>query len=170
MKNFNMFQQNNFYSILTILFICLFMQGCFSPKEKKSEINPTSDHMDNYYDSINTLIPSELIDSKWEYQVVENCISYILFNEESKYDEYNCERDYNRNGIYNISNDTISLIELDLVSNLPDETRVAPIARNNYLFMGDSLKYISREVLKNGECVHIYTPSQKIVYFKHNHR
>lgn len=115
-------------------------------------------------------LPS-LVNTKWEYKVAEGCISYIAFKADSTYEDYNCERDYPFSGKYEIKNDTIYLIEIDLASNVPSVNK-----KNNYkkvitrrsklINKGKFLQYVSWEAFKNKKWSEAVTPPNEIRYKK----
>ncbi len=107
-----------------------------------------------------------MLDTKWECLVYEDCISYITFKSDSTYEDYNCERDYPFFGKYEVKKDTIYLIEIDLASELPGETRKVIIGRSKYLFKEESLKYISWEDFKNDKWSNIIFLTSDIFFKK----
>ncbi|GAP68177.1 hypothetical protein BA6E_102175 [Bacteroidales bacterium 6E] len=112
-----------------------------------------------------------LINTKWEYKVAEGCVSYITFKKNGTYENYNCEMDYPYSGKYEIKNDTIYLLEIDLESNVPSINK-----RNNYkkvitrrsklVNKGDSLWYVSWEAFENKKWSKPITPPNEIFYKK----
>ena len=91
-----------------------------------------------------------LVNTKWEYKVVENCISYIIFKEDGTYEDYSCERSYHYSGRYEIKKDTITLIEIDLLSNVlsvneENNYKTGIICRNKLIYKRNFLQYISSE-------------------------
>lgn len=112
-----------------------------------------------------------LANTKWEYKVADGCVSYISFKKDMKYIDYNCEMDYPYSGKYEIVNDTIYLIELDLISNLPNVNK-----KNNFkkvvkrriklIKNGDSLLYFSWEAFENKKWAENNIISNKIFYKK----
>lgn len=114
---------------------------------------------------------NSLINTKWEYKVAEGCISYISFKKNGTYENYNCEMDYPYSGKYEIKNDTIYLIEIDLKSNVPSINK-----KNNYkkvitrrsklVNKGDSLRYVSWEAFENKKWSEPITPPNEIFYKK----
>ena len=115
-----------------------------------------------------------LITNKWEYKFAEDCISNILFRADGTYENYNCERDYPYSGIYKIKRDTIYLIEIDLLSDVPsineeNNYKTGIICKNKLIYKGSFLQYVSWESYDpenkkwSGDIVF---PSNKIFYIK----
>ncbi len=112
-----------------------------------------------------------LVNTKWEYKVAEGCLSYITFKKNGTYENYNCEMDYPYSGKYEIKNDTIYLIEIDLESNVPSVNK-----KNNYkkvitrrsklVNKGDSLQYFSWEAFENKKWSEPIMPPNEIFYKK----
>jgi len=92
-----------------------------------------------------------LINTKWEYKVAEGCINYVYFNNDSTYENYNCEIDYPFSGKFQVKNDTIYLIEIDLASELPGETQKIIKSRCKGILKDGKLKFINNEDLINGK-------------------
>ncbi|THF52778.1 hypothetical protein E6C50_00775 [Flavobacterium supellecticarium] len=91
-----------------------------------------------------------LVNTRWEYTVAEDCISYITFKADGTYENYNCEMNYPYSGKYEIKKNTITLIEIDLLSNVPsvneeNNYKTGIIRRNKFVNNGKSLQYISWE-------------------------
>ncbi|MEO4005318.1 hypothetical protein [Flavobacterium sp. CAU 1735] len=91
-----------------------------------------------------------LANTRWEYTVAKDCISYLTFKADGTYEEYNCERDYPYSGKYKIQKDTIHLIEIDLLSDVPsvneeNNYKTGIIRRNKLIYKGPFLQYISSE-------------------------
>ncbi|HRB71734.1 hypothetical protein [Flavobacterium sp. WV_118_3] len=91
-----------------------------------------------------------LVNTKWEYKFLEHCISSIIFKADGTYENYNCEMNYPYSGKYEIKKDTITLIEIDLLSNVLSvneennyKTRI--IRKNKLVNKGEYLQYISWE-------------------------
>jgi hypothetical protein len=107
-----------------------------------------------------------LINTKWEYKVVDGCISYIIFKTDCTYEDYNCERDYPFNGKYKLKQDTIYLTEIDLLSDLSEEKREVIKGRSKYLYKEEYIEYISWEAYENKKWSEPIKPPQKIYYKK----
>ncbi|MBA3706139.1 MAG: hypothetical protein H0W84_09640 [Bacteroidetes bacterium] len=112
-----------------------------------------------------------LVNTKWEYKVAEDCVSYITFKKDSTYENYNCEMNYPYSGKYEIKNDTIYLIEIDLASNVTSVNK-----KNNYkkvitrrsklINKGESLQYVSWEAFKDKKWSEATIPPKEILYKK----
>ena len=121
--------------------------------------------------SCNTQEKNLLINTKWEYTVTKDCVSYISFMANGTYEDYDCERDYSFSGKYEITNDTIYLIEIDLESNLPDINE-----ENNYkkvitrritlINRGQYIQYVSWEAFENNKWLEPISPPNDIFYKK----
>jgi len=91
-----------------------------------------------------------LVNTKWEYKFLEYCSSYLTFKADGTYENYNCERDYHYSGKYEIKKDTIYLIEIDLLSDVPsvneeNNYKTGIICRNKLIYKGSFLQYVSWE-------------------------
>ncbi len=112
--------------------------------------------------------PNPLKNTKWEHKVAEGCISYIDFETDSTYEDYDCEMSYPFSGKYQRKNDTVYLIEIDLATDLPGEKREVIKGRSKYLLSGELLQYISWEEFENKKWQTATLPPQKILYKKLN--
>jgi hypothetical protein len=97
---------------------------------------------------------SMLTKSKWVYVFDPECY-YLIFKQDSTYKEYNCELDYFFEGKYKISKDSLFLIEYDLASQLPNETRIINTAIYTCVYRKDTLKFINRKTIEDGKVIEI---------------
>lgn len=110
--------------------------------------------------------PLTLANTKWEYKVAEGCVNYIYFNNDSTYEDYNCEIDYPFSGRYQIRKDTIYLIEIDLASNLPNEKRRVIKSKTKGILKNDRLKFFDRENIIDGKWIKSGTKSIEEILYK----
>ncbi|THF52784.1 hypothetical protein E6C50_00805 [Flavobacterium supellecticarium] len=91
-----------------------------------------------------------LVNTKWEYKVAKNCISYLTFKADGTYEDYSCERYLTYSGKYEIKKDTITLFEIGFESEVPsvneeNNNKKVTTCRNKLIYKGRLLQYISSE-------------------------
>jgi len=117
------------------------------------------------------IFPS-LVNTKWVCNITEECTNYIAFNKDSTYVFYSCEIDYPFSGKYEVNNDTLYLVEIDLASDVLREN-----IKNNYkediksrvkgILKDEMLKFFDKEDFIDGKWVKVkYQPSKEILYMQ----
>jgi hypothetical protein len=97
---------------------------------------------------------------------IPDCIDTLAFKQDGTYKQDNSELNYYFQGKYTTSKDTIFLIEYDLASNLPGEKRIVNTAISTYIYMTDSLKFISYQPIEDGQIVSTYYPENPVYYYR----
>ena len=111
-----------------------------------------------------------LVNTRWEYKVNEDCINYVYFKENNDYEDYNCEITYPFSGKYEFKKDTIYLIEIDFISDLPENTKKDIKSRMKGIIQNDQLKFFDREDFIDEKWVKPkLNPIPEIFYKKVNH-
>ena len=115
-------------------------------------------------DTSDNIDVNKLMQNKWYCIVGPDCVSYITFHQDFKYEEENCEWGLLFNGNYEISNDSIILYEYDLDSNSPDENEIVNTQIYTYVYQGDRIKLVNNKTIKDGAVVNIYFPDSIFYY------
>lgn len=103
--------------ITFIIVLIVFFGSCITSKENTEnsleDLNKSEKPIETSIEKkqIIKITSSELIMTKWEWVLGEECINYFEFLSEKEYRYYNCEVDEFWNGEYSIVSDTLFMIE-----------------------------------------------------------
>ncbi len=106
----------------------------------------------------------KLTENKWYFNVGPDCVNYITFKQDFRYEEDNCEWGLLLKGNYEISADSIILYEYDLASNSPSEDAIANTHIYTYVYQGTRLKLVHNKTIENGTVVSTYFPDSIFYY------
>ena len=148
------------------LLVSICFLSCYShEKGIERAVNSQKDSVDHTatptFDSLNIL---QLTKKSWYNIITPDCITYITFQQDYNYEEYNCEWGLTFWGKYEISKDSIFLYEYGLASDLPGETRIVNSAIYTYIYQEDSLRFVSTKTIRNGKVIRTYFPDRPISY------
>lgn len=133
---------------------------------------PISSQIDNINCSASTMFDSisivQLTKNKWYNIIATDCISYISFQQDYRYEEYDCERGLTSEGKYKILEDTIFMYEYGLASDLPGETQIVNRNIYTYVYQRDSLRFVSNKFIRDGIVTYTYIPSIPVYYKSRN--
>lgn len=107
----------------------------------------------------------QLTKDKWYNAVTSDCMNHLIFKEDYHYTEDNCEWKLTFEGKYEISKDTLLLMQYGLASDLPGENRMVNTGIYTYIYQGDSLLFIRNQQMERGKIIATYHPESP-VYFR----
>ena len=89
----------------------------------------------------------KLIQNKWYFVVGPDCVNYITFQENYRYEEENCEWGLIFKGNYEISKDSIIVYEYDLASDSPNEDKIVNTHIYTYVYQEGRLKLVNNKTI-----------------------